>query len=194
MTKTIVDNREKHTQTDEDSQEDEQSKDQRTENSRCSDQFSGVELHQTDFEEHVSSAEECGTRGDLRDEEKIEQGNEREENNRKHQGKGEQFSSGKAKCVNEQGDASIGTKETNEANDGKERTEAKEESERIIDIDSQLKIDINITIGLLEERSQSIGLAVSPEINSDRYTRAENDSHLNQGPELTEISTLQSMK
>ena len=124
----------------------------------------------------MSCAEKCRTRSDLRDEEKIEQGHEREENDREHEGKGEQFSCGKAKGLNEQRNASIRTKETNEANGGEERTKSKKESEDVIDIDSQLKIDIDIATGLFKERSKSIGFFVSPNIDSNRDTRTNNDS------------------
>jgi hypothetical protein len=193
-TKTLVDDREENTQTDEQHQEDEQSESHRTENGRCANQFTGVELHQTDFEEHLGCAEKCGTRGDLRDEEKIEQGHEREEHDGEHECKGEQFSCGEAKGVNEQRNASIGTKETNEANRGEERTKTEEESEDVIDIDSQLKIDVNITTALFEERSKSNGFFESPNIDSHRNTRTNDDSHLDQRPKLTKISTLHSLE
>ena len=87
----IVDNGEKHTQTDKDHNDDVESKSNRSEHRSCIRQFMRVELQQWHFEQHSSCGRQRCTGGYFGNEEEVEEAEKSDEDERKHEWKGYEF-------------------------------------------------------------------------------------------------------
>ena len=187
LTETIVDDREKHTETDEDHQNDEQSETDRTEIRRGTGQISGIEFQQGHFEEHLGRFQNAPTGLDLRDEEEVEEAEECHEDDGEHHQKGHQFAGSVVQCSGEQRQTVVVLAETEEFDRAEETAESKEKVQQSVDIGRQLEVDVNIPTRLFEETSQTFRFSISPGVNRHGCPRAGNDSHFDVRPEAIEI-------
>lgn len=138
LTETVVDDREKHAQADEDDQHDEQTETEWTEEGCRVRQIRGVEFQQGHFEQHLRRLKETLAGVDLRDEEKVEETEKGHEDHGEHQRERNEFSRGIAQRLAEQRQALIVLTETKESNRPEETTVGQEKVQGIVHIGRQL--------------------------------------------------------
>ena len=188
---TLVDDRQEHAHAHEHHHENEQTECQWAQKWGRTAQLLGIEFHEGHLEQHLRRVQQGRARQQLTHEQQIEERDERPEHHREHRHERRQISGRVLKSVHEEHQSPIETTKANELDRGKETREAQKTVEQIVHVRSHLQVDGGIAMGLGEQITDAIRLAITPDIDAHIRPRTGDDAHVDVRPELTEIAELQ---
>ena len=166
-TKVVADDRDKHAHTDEHHHEDEQAETEGTEQRRCIGQFSGVEFQQHHLEQRLCRLQQTGAGRECRAKQEIEQHEKGHEDDRVQHQKRTEILPSPPNGVGEQRQLPIELAKTQHFQDAEETAEAQQIGERVLDVDSGLKIDGDEAVCSSKEITGAGYFLISPHVKTN---------------------------